>query len=102
MLGLLRVGGPNPFRVTENHQVVAWRYVLDRSTLTLGIYDPNHPGADDVQLRLVLSADGSSVESFAQSTGEPLIGLIAAPYAPADPRPFRAAARGVDPRPNRG
>jgi hypothetical protein len=89
MLGLVRVVSPNPFRVTENHQVVAWRYRLDGSSLTIGIYDPNHPGADDVELRLGLASDGRSVVSFAQSTGEPLVAILAAPYAPTDPAPFR-------------
>ncbi|HET7028778.1 MAG TPA: hypothetical protein VFI28_13880 [Candidatus Limnocylindrales bacterium] len=89
MLGLVRVASGNPLRVTDNHQVLAWRYAIDGTNLTLGLYDPNHPGADDVELSVVLSSDGGSVVSCEQSTGERLTGLIAPPYAPADPRPFR-------------
>jgi hypothetical protein len=89
MLGLVRVASPNPFRVTENHQVVAWRYRLDGRELHVGIYDPNHPAADDVELRLTLGTDDRSVVALAQSTAEPLVGLLRAPYAPVDPRPFR-------------
>ncbi|HEU4571220.1 MAG TPA: hypothetical protein VFR93_00920 [Candidatus Limnocylindrales bacterium] len=92
MLGLVRIASRNPLALTGNHQVVAWRYAVDGATITLGIYDPNHPGADDVELRLTLSADTRSIDRFAQSTGEPLVGLLAAPYAPADPRPFRSGA----------
>lgn len=102
MLGLVRVASPNPFRVTENHQVVAWRYRQDGADLAVGLYDPNHPGADDVELRLVLSDDGRSVLSSAQSTGEPLVGLLAAPWSAADPRPFRSAADGPGQRPLAG
>jgi hypothetical protein len=91
MLGLVRVASRNPFRLTENHQVLAWRYDDRGGEVTIGIYDPNHPGADDVELRLALEPGGRAVRSFAQSTGEPLVGLLAAPYAPADPRPFRSA-----------
>jgi hypothetical protein len=89
MLGLVRVASPNPLRVTDNHQVLAWRYRLDGTNLTLGLYDPNHPGADDVALSLTLSADQRSVVALAQSTNESLVGLLSAPYAPVDPRPFR-------------
>lgn len=91
MVGLVRVASRNPLRVTDNHQVLAWRYALDDERLSLGLYDPNHPGADDVELVLTLAPGGRSVESFEQSTGEPLVGLLAAPYEPAEPRPFRMA-----------
>jgi hypothetical protein len=92
MVGLVRVASRNPFRLGENHQVLGWRYTLDGDRLTIGLYDPNHPGADDVELVLTLAPGGRSVVSFEQSTGEPLVGLLAAPYTPADPRPFRPAA----------
>jgi hypothetical protein len=90
MLGLVRVASHNPFRLTDNHQVLAWRYEDAGDGVTIGVYDPNHPGVDDVELRLALEPGGRSVRSFAQSTGEPLVGLLPAPYTPADPRPFRA------------
>jgi hypothetical protein len=94
MLGLVRLASRNPLRVTENHQVVAWRYRRDGDTVALGLYDPNHPGDDDVELRLVLSPGGDGpVVAFEQSTGEPLVGLLSAPYSPADPRPFRSSPR---------
>ncbi|HEU4673599.1 MAG TPA: hypothetical protein VFS32_11930 [Candidatus Limnocylindrales bacterium] len=89
MLGLVRVASPNPFRVTDNHQVLAWRYAVADGDVAIGIYDPNHPGDDSVELRLTLGPDRRSVVALAQSTGEPLVGLLRAPYAPADPRPFR-------------
>lgn len=89
-LGLVRVASRNPFRLGGNHQVLAWRYALDGDLLTLGLYDPNHPGADDVELVLALAPGGRSVVSFEQSTGEPLVGVLAAPYAQTDPRPFRS------------
>jgi hypothetical protein len=91
MLGLVRVASRNPFRLTENHQVVAWRYALDGARLTIGLYDPNHPGADDVELILTFAAAGRSVVSFEQSTGEPLVGLLAAPYGREEPRGFASA-----------
>lgn len=92
MLGLVRVASRNPFRVTENHQVLAWRYRADGPEVTIGLYDPNHPGRDDVELRIRLSPDRGCVTSLAQSTGEPVVGILSAPYAPADPRPFRTRA----------
>ena len=92
MLGLVRVASRNPFRATENHQVLAWRYRVAGDDLAIALYDPNHPGSDDVELRLTLTPDGRSVRSVEQSTGEPLVGLLGAPYAPADPRPFRSRA----------
>jgi hypothetical protein len=93
MVGLIRVSSRNPLRLTQNHQVVAWRYGVDGRHIRLGVYDPNHPGRDDVELRLEITPDGRRAEGLAQSTGEPLVGLLAAPYSPADPRPFRPTAR---------
>ncbi len=89
MLGLVRVASRNPLRLTENHQVLAWRYADDGASLRLGLYDPNHPGDDAVELALELGDDRRTIGSMRQSTGEPLLGILVAPYVAADPRPFR-------------
>ena len=62
------------------HQVVAYRYEASPELVTIAVYDPNHPGDDTVELVLERSADGRI--SLAQSTGEPLLGLLALPWRP--------------------
>jgi hypothetical protein len=77
MVGLVRRDG---FAVTApdfGHQVVAYRYAASKERVTIGIYDPNHPGDDTVELVLERTPDGRI--SLGQSTGEPVLGLLALP-----------------------
>jgi hypothetical protein len=80
MVGLVRRAGWNPLALGLGHQVVAYRYEESAAAATFWIYDPNHPGDDDVRVTLVHAADGSY--AMTQSTGEPLIGLLALPLSP--------------------
>ncbi|HEX2090242.1 MAG TPA: hypothetical protein VHI54_10005 [Actinomycetota bacterium] len=51
-IGLVRVHSFNPLELGRNHQVLAYGYDLDESaaSVTINVYDPNHPGANDVAL----------------------------------------------------
>jgi hypothetical protein len=80
MLGLVREAGWNPFAVGLGHQVVAYRYDATPERVTIGAYDPNHPGNDGVEL-VIDRRDGGEVR-LSQSTGEPLLGLLHLPYDP--------------------
>jgi hypothetical protein len=88
-LGLIRVASVSPWDLPKNHQVLAWAYDAadDGSRITIRIYDPNHPGRDDVALVAAIDPDdGRPLRDrvrLAQSTGEPLLGFFAQPY----PRP---------------
>jgi hypothetical protein len=80
MIGLIRLATWNPL-APLGHQVVGFRYDETAASITLGVYDPNHPGDDTVEIRIHHAAN-SGVE-LSQSTGEPLIGLLGLPYVPA-------------------
>ena len=88
-LGLIRVASASPWDLPKNHQVLAYAYdeADDGSRIVIRIYDPNHPGRDDVELRVEVDPDdGRPLRDrvrLAQSTGEPLLGFFAQPY----PRP---------------
>jgi len=45
-LGMVEVKSLDPFRLGENHQVLAYGYDLDGDALALHVYDPNWPGRD--------------------------------------------------------
>jgi hypothetical protein len=80
MIGLVRQSHWNPVALGMGHQVLGYRYVASPERVAIGIYDPNHPGDDSVELRL---ERGSGCEiRLSQSTGEPLLGLLHLPYAP--------------------
>ncbi len=79
MVGLIRLATRNPL-APLGHQVVAFRYEETQDRVAIGVYDPNHPGNDAVEAVIERAADGSLRLSY--STGEPLIGLLALPYAP--------------------
>ena len=49
------MAGISPWALTQNHQVLAWGWEADPGRITLRVYDPNHPGRDDVELRVVLA-----------------------------------------------
>jgi hypothetical protein len=80
MVGLVRRSGFAVAAPDFGHQVVAYRYTSSPERVTIGVYDPNHPGDDGVELVLERTAAGSI--SLGQSTGEPLLGLLALPWTP--------------------
>ncbi|MCI0584559.1 MAG: hypothetical protein L0227_17000 [Chloroflexi bacterium] len=105
-LGLVRSAAVNPFSLTTNHQVLGFAYEAGPAVATIRVYDPNHPGRDDVALTLRLGgvaggvtggvaagdgdgaaepAPGETVGPFnlGQTTGEPLRALLRLPYRPA-------------------
>ena len=111
VVGLVRWSGLDPWALTRNHQVLAFAYEAEQGSITIRVYDPNHPGRDDVELRVSIdpedpadSADPADPAAaaaaadprrpwrdrirLAQSTGEPLLGFFRQPYPP--PRSVRA------------
>lgn len=79
MVGLVRLAGWNPLALGLGHQVVGYRYDETSTGIEIGIYDPNHPGEDDVVVVVERIPDGAY--ALRQSTGEPLIGLLALPFS---------------------
>jgi hypothetical protein len=63
------------------HQVAGYRYETTADRVSIGVYDPNHPRRDDVEVRFEKGAGGEIRHS--QSTGEPLLGLLSLPWLPA-------------------
>jgi len=88
MIGLIRVTGWNPFKLTGNHQVIAYGYAEDGRGVTLRLYDPNWPDRDDVTATLHLDP-ALRPTGLEQSTGEKLLGWFSYPYTSADPRAWR-------------
>ncbi len=91
-LGVIRVTGISPWSLTRNHQVLAFGYDATDTLIRIRIYDPNHPGIDDVELRAEIDPDIARPWHqrirLSQSTGEPLLGFFRQPYPP--PRSLRA------------
>lgn len=86
MLGLVRSATASPFALTLNHQVFGYGYEATADRATVMIYDPNHPGRDDVVIEMRRRADvgqGPGGIVMTQSTGEPVLALLRLPYRPA-------------------
>jgi len=64
----------------QNHQVIAVEYKYEpiNQRLTLGLYDPNHPGFIPT-ITVGLKQLGREIK-FQQSTGERLRGFFTIPY----------------------
>jgi hypothetical protein len=88
VVGLIRAESANPFKLTANHQVVAYGYRAEPGSVVLRLYDPNWPNRDDVEARLFV--DGGMPSRLESSTGEPLVGFFRAPYEYVDPRAWRS------------
>lgn len=93
VVGLVRVAGWSPRLLTTNHQVLAYAYEEDDAAVRIRVYDPNHPGRDDVELRIDVDPDEAlpwrERISLSQSTGERLHGFFRQP-SPAPPRSLAA------------
>ena len=87
-VGLIRVAAFNPFKLTSNHQVIAYGYAEDGRGVTLRFYDPNHPDRDDVTATIHLDP-ALRPTGIEQSTGEPLLGFFSYRYVPSEPRAWR-------------
>jgi hypothetical protein len=85
MLGLVREAGWNPLATGMGHQVLAYRYDASPGRVAIGVYDPNHPGDDAVEIVLQRGEEsderGGEIR-LSQSTGEALLALLHLPYAP--------------------
>jgi hypothetical protein len=91
MMGLVRNATANPLSQNLGHQVVGYRYDSSPTKVAIGVYDPNHPGDDGVEIELGRSTDGGL--RLRQSTGEPLLGLLHLPWRAARARPDVRAER---------
>jgi len=86
---LVRVLGHNPLEMGRNHQVLAYGYDLEGSDLTLHVYDPNWPGADDVTLHLDVADPRSVIATTYSKPDDPVVCFFRTPYSAADPIPWR-------------
>ena len=97
VVGLIRAAGSSPWALTRNHQVLAYGYEETPEAITIHVYDPNHPGRDDVTLEAGVATGPDAAArpwrdriTLRQSTGEPLLGFFRQPYpAPQSVRAWR-------------
>ena len=89
VVGLIRATGSSPWALSRNHQVLAYGYEETPEAITLHVYDPNHPGRDDVTLEIGVATGPDAATrpwreriTLHQSTGEPLLGFFRQPYPP--------------------
>jgi hypothetical protein len=79
-IGLVREAGWNPLSTGMGHQVLGYRYEASAARVALGVYDPNHPGNDEVEV-MIERGPGGEIH-LSQSTGEAVLALLHLPYAP--------------------
>ena len=84
-IGLVRVQSFNPLELGRNHQVLAYGYELDERSarVAISVYDPNHPGADDVALSFSLKP-GSDWEVVYVPEELPVRGFFRTRFRPVD------------------
>jgi hypothetical protein len=82
-----------PWRLGQNHQVLAYGYDTepDGTTVKISIYDPFHGATAGVFLTYSQASD-----SISQSTGEALYSFFLEDYAPAPPPPTQTWTNGFE------
>src|SRR5438552_39086 len=78
MIGLIRAATANPLARNLGHQVVGYSYDETPLRVAIGVYDPNYPGDDTVEISFERSANGGL--DLRQSTGERLLGVLHLPW----------------------
>jgi hypothetical protein len=89
MIGLVRAVSLDPQMLGHNHQVLAYGYDLDGTTVTLRICDPNWPRDDTVTITFDSGGAMASTAPTWSKTDAKLFGFFNYPFASVDPAPFR-------------
>ena len=82
-LGVVTVASANPKDLGKNHQVLACGYLITGSRVTVGVYDPNQAGRDDVTISFDTAAP-SQATAFVHTLAiaEPVRGFFVTAYSP--------------------
>jgi hypothetical protein len=78
-MALIRVKSHDPSHMGQNHQVLAYAYVLNGHDLKIYVYDPNYPKHDRVTISLS-TADPYHTTTMTQSTGQTLYAFFQTGY----------------------
>lgn len=85
-LGLIKVKSGDPAQRGQNHQVLAYGYLLNETRVTLQLYDPNAPDNDGVTLSFNLG-DPSQPCALSCTTAPTLYCFFRTDYQKAGPPP---------------
>jgi hypothetical protein len=89
MIGLVRIVSAEPMALSHNHQVLAYGYDLNGSTVVLRICDPNHPRDETVTITFdIADAMGSIKPYWSHQEPDELVCFFTYPYTAIDPAPF--------------
>jgi hypothetical protein len=84
-LGLVKVVSDQPENLGKNHQVLAYGYDLDGTSLTVWLYDPNYPNRDDIQFQLSTANAQAPVKLTYTPSAEQVFCFFQTRYAPKPP-----------------
>ena len=88
-VGLVKVVSSDPGQLGVNHQVVAYGYDLDGTTVTLRLYDPNYPDDEEVTLGFDTADPRAAITPAWSRPPDSVFCFFRAPYTTRDPAPFR-------------
>lgn len=81
LMGIIRAEGRNPFQLTHNHWVIAWRYSYeaDKKAANIWVYDPNFPDSDDGYIRFNFAFPDDRIDPW-YSRGDKVRGFFVLTY----------------------
>lgn len=83
-MALIRVKDHDPFKMGQNHQVLAYGYTLNGNDLVINVYDPNYPGSDNVTISLNIG-DPQHTTDVHYSDGGPVFCFFQPGYTYVEP-----------------
>ncbi len=90
-LAMIRVKDRDPFKMGQNHQVLAYGYSLNNNNLVINVYDPNYPGNDNVTISLNIGNPQHTTD-VSYSNGGTVYCFFRTDYAHSDPTTFQLAS----------
>lgn len=96
-LGLIRVKSANPGELGQNHQVLAYGYDLNGTSLALHVYDPNRRDDDSVHLSLDIGDPDHTTAVTYTGDSEPVYCFFRTPYGWKDPSAIAGTVHGAQP-----
>src|SRR5262249_47984605 len=93
-LALIRVKTHDVFQMGKNHQVLAYGYDLNGTALKIYVYDPNHPGFDNIVIQLDIrdpqhTTPVAYLVNGVASSREEMYCFFRTDYIHSDPPPFQ-------------
>jgi hypothetical protein len=87
-IGVIRIKSINPFKVFNQHQLLAYGYQINKELITINVYDQNFPYSDNLKLSFNTSSNNETFKINSSAGLGKVHSFFKAPYEPKQPSSF--------------